>query len=321
MPVPHIHITCPYPLDSTKGNAVSARRIIGVMTELGYRVTAGTIDEWQCADVHLALHAVRSRAAIDGFLKKCEGGKTAILLTGTDLYRDLPQSGEWDALRRVDRLVVYQESSLESLPEELRAMARVVPKSVEVAVPERTRPTDDGRFVVSQVSHLRATKDPFLVVGALGRLADLPQLEVHHYGDSRAEDYGATAVEHAEREPRYHWHGELPQRDVLQAMGNGDLFLNTSRVEGGANAIAEAIVCGVPVVASSIEPNRGQLGDGHPGLFSPGDVDQLAALLRRAVEDASFVDELHDASVRRQSFFSRASERAGWQALVDELVR
>ena len=43
--------------------------------------------------------------------------------------------------------------------------------------------------------------------------------------------------------------------------------------------IAEALTCGVPVVASRIDGNVGMLGRDYAGYFTPGDDRELAQLL------------------------------------------
>jgi len=53
-------------------------------------------------------------------------------------------------------------------------------------------------------------------------------------------------------------------------------------MEGGANVISEAVVAGVPILASNISGSVGLLGRDYPGYFSVGNTDQLRELLLRA---------------------------------------
>ena len=65
-------------------------------------------------------------------------------------------------------------------------------------------------------------------------------------------------------------------------MQRAHVLLHPSRIEGGAQAVIEAIRGGTPVIASRIDGNTGLLGTDYPGLFAPGDAAAAARLLRRA---------------------------------------
>ena len=58
-------------------------------------------------------------------------------------------------------------------------------------------------------------------------------------------------------------------------------------MEGSANAVSEAMVAGLPVLASDISGNRGLLGE-HEGYFPVGDEVALAALLLKAEKTPGF---------------------------------
>ena len=62
-------------------------------------------------------------------------------------------------------------------------------------------------------------------------------------------------------------------------LAGAHLLVMPSLVEGGANVIGEAIVHGVPPLASRIDGNVGLLGADWPGLYPAGDRSALAALL------------------------------------------
>ncbi len=59
----------------------------------------------------------------------------------------------------------------------------------------------------------------------------------------------------------------------------------SSLSEGGANVISEAVVAGVPVLASRMDGNVGLLGGGYPGYFPVGDTPALARLLERLEQE------------------------------------
>jgi glycosyltransferase involved in cell wall biosynthesis len=63
----------------------------------------------------------------------------------------------------------------------------------------------------------------------------------------------------------------------------------SSRLEGGANVVSEAIRIGVPILASGISGNVGLLGSDYPGYFRPGDDRELASLMVRAATNVEFL--------------------------------
>ena len=90
--------------------------------------------------------------------------------------------------------------------------------------------------------------------------------------------------------------------------------------EGGANVISEAVVAGVPVLASRVDGNVGLLGTDYSGYFRVGDTQALARLLRRIETDRLFVAQLHRAIARRAPLFRPEREVAAWRQLLGELT-
>jgi glycosyltransferase involved in cell wall biosynthesis len=93
----------------------------------------------------------------------------------------------------------------------------------------------------------------------------------------------------------------------------------SSLSEGGANVISEAVVGGVPILASRMDGNVGLLGGDYPGYFSVGDTKALARLLQRIEGDIAFVARLRRAIARRAPLFRPAREVAAWRRLLADL--
>jgi len=97
------------------------------------------------------------------------------------------------------------------------------------------------------------------------------------------------------------------------------LLVLSSRMEGGANVISEAVVEGVPVLASRISGNIGLLGARYPGYFPVGDTAALAKLLQRAITDPAFYERLRCRCDDLKPLFDPARERADWAEVLDGL--
>ena len=81
-------------------------------------------------DLLIALHARRSAAALAAFRHTWPQRPTVLLLTGTDLYRDIQHDASAQAaLRQASALVVLQSDGLAHLPAPLRANASVIYQS------------------------------------------------------------------------------------------------------------------------------------------------------------------------------------------------
>ena len=120
--------------------------------------------------------------------------------------------------------------------------------------------------------------------------------------------------------PRYLWLGERRRSEALSILAGSQLLVITSRLEGGSNALSEAVAAGVPVLSTRIDGSIGLLGDGHPGFFPVGDAAALAGLLARAEEDAGFLAALRRETERVRPLVEPAREREAWRALLAELA-
>jgi glycosyltransferase involved in cell wall biosynthesis len=87
-------------------------------------------------------------------------------------------------------------------------------------------------------------------------------------------------------------------------------------MEGGANVLSEAIVAGVPVLASRIPGNMGLLGGHYSGYFPVGDTRALARLLYRAEKDTSYYQKLESWCAQRKPLFDPGREEAAWAGLL-----
>jgi glycosyltransferase involved in cell wall biosynthesis len=95
----------------------------------------------------------------------------------------------------------------------------------------------------------------------------------------------------------------------------------SSRLEGGANVIGEAVVAGVPILASRIPGSTGLLGADYPGFYETGNTRELADLITRAETDTEFYSRLRNWCVKLRPLFDPAREERAWRCLLNELER
>jgi putative glycosyltransferase (TIGR04348 family) len=303
-----IAIVTPAGAGTRNGNRHTALRWATHLRRAGHRVTVAVQWDGAPCDLLLALHARRSHASVARFRRAHPDGALAVTLTGTDLYRDLPASGEARrSLAAADRILVLQDEAPRRLPAAQRRKTRVVYQSAD---PRARRAPPANVFRVAVIGHLREEKDPFRAASALARLQREIPVEVVHVGAALSADMAREARRRMAREPRYRWLGGLPHARTLAWLARSHVLVVSSRMEGGANVISEAARLGVPVLASRVEGNVGMLGRRYPGLFPLEDDRALARLFARAREDRVFYRRLQRVLAARRGRFSPAAERA-----------
>lgn len=307
-----IDLATPAASSARTGNRVTALRWAKLLRQLGHRVRLAGGDG-DC-DLLVALHARRSHPQVARFR-----GPVVVAMTGTDLYEDLPR-GDPDARRSLElawRVVVLQEQALAALPPEVRPRARTIVQSARP--PRDAPPPSTDRFEVCVLGHLRAVKDPLRAALAARLLPPSSRVAVVGVGAALDPAFAAAARAEERENPRYRWLGELPRDAALRRLASSSLLALTSVAEGGANVIAEAIVCGVPVVATRIPGALGLLGEDYPAVYDVGDTAGLAALLARIESDAAFRESLRARGERLRPRFAPETEREAWRALLAEL--
>jgi putative glycosyltransferase (TIGR04348 family) len=287
------------------------------------RYDVAITSEWTPAtaapDLLIALHARRAAPSLAAFTQAEPGRPSVLVLTGTDLYRDIATDPQAQAsLRSARALVLLQEAGMALLPGALRSKAHVIYQSAPALAPYR--PAARRRVLpVTMVGHLREEKDPLTFIAAAA-LVRSPQARMVHIGGALDPALGQAAQAAQAANPRYRWLGNLAHGVTRQRLKRSHAMVIASRMEGGANVIIEAVTCGVPVLASDISGNRGMLGADYAGYFPLGDAAALARLIDRGIDDAAFCQRLRDQCAARAALFTPAAEQAALLGLVDNLL-
>jgi putative glycosyltransferase (TIGR04348 family) len=290
------------------GNLHTAARWAAMLRAAGFTVKIAQAWDGERTDGLIALHARRSHDSVMRWREARPDAPLVVALTGTDLYRDLPGSAQARrSLALADRVIVLQEAALQSLAAPVRRKAHVVYQSSATSI--RQAPPRKGPWRIAVVGHLRDEKDPFCAVRSLAHLGD-PDVEVVQIGRALDASHARQARQWMRKEPRYRWIESVPHSRALRWIAQCHVLVVSSRMEGGANVIAEAVRIGTPVLASRVAGNVGMLGARYPGYFPLGNEARLATLIARARTDGNFYKALRAALAGRRSLFAPGRERA-----------
>ena len=313
-----IQLITPAPLRFNNGNKITAVRWARIFRKLGHKVIIDQRYTGKFCDLLIALHARRSHQSIRRFHELHPDLPVIVVLTGTDLYRDIQT--DRDAQRSLEiaaRLVVLQKMGLAELPKELHSKTRVIYQSAE---PSKARSSPIIKdFKICVIGHLREEKDPLRTALAVRELPATSRIEVLHVGKALDNELGKQAQAEAASNPRYRWVGELPYWMTRRVLAQSHLLVITSRMEGSSNVLSEAIASSVPVIASRIPGLMGTLGKDYPGYFPVGDTAELTRLLLKAERNRPFYRALERRCARLSPLVRPNREIASWKLLLDEL--
>ena len=330
---PTIVIVTPALADANNGNWQTAQRWARLLApayrvRLAARWDGGDGDDGrdggQGADAValIALHARRSAASVACWQAQRPGAPLLVVLTGTDLYRDIAQDAAAQAsLQAAQRLVVLNALGAQALPPALRAKTRVLLQSCSAYQP-LAKTSRHLRAVM--VGHLRDEKSPQTYFDAARLLSGQPHhhrpdILLDHVGRALDPALGATAAALARTCPNYRWLGGLQHVQARRRIQAAHVLVHPSRMEGGAHVVTEALRSGTPVLASRIDGNVGLLGEGYDGYFALGDAAGLAALLQRLRDQPAMLAHLQAQCAARAPLFAPAQERATLMAVLAEL--
>ncbi|MEM6992757.1 MAG: selenoneine biosynthesis selenosugar synthase SenB [Myxococcota bacterium] len=315
-----VQIVTPAPAGTRNGNRVTALRWAMVLRRLGAHVRVTTAYDGAAVDLLVAVHAIKSGPSVAAARARDPGMPVVVALAGTDLYGDdaaAERAGLRDTLQDADRIVVLQRAAVDALPETIRDKAHVIPQSC--SAPRPVPPPRDDIFEVCVVGHLRAVKDPLLCAKACRALPEASRIEVVHIGAALGDSWAVAARREQDDNPRYRWCGPLRRQPTLETIARARVLVVTSRAEGGANVVSEALVCGTPVLSTRIDGSVGMLGEDYPGYFTVGDTMSLRDQLWRAESEPSFLATLAARGEALAPAYAPQHEVAAWATVLETL--
>ena len=316
-----ISLITPAKKQAKNGNRTTALRWARFLRAAGHQVRIDVDYGGEAADLMIAIHAWRSASAILRYRNRCPGGPLVVCLGGTDVNTFLKSHPQTTlrSMEMADALICLHDLIGEALPAPLRKKLHVVRQSA-LPLPGPRCPAK-RTFDICIIGHLRDEKDPFRTALAARRLPSDSLIRIIHLGKAHTPDYASQAAVEMAVNPRYRWLGEVPGWRVRRELAKTRLMVISSNQEGGANVVSEAVVAGVPVIASDIAGNVGLLGCDYPGYYPVRDEAALARLLERAETEPTFLATLERHGRKLSPRFRPAHEQAALKRIVNSVAR
>ncbi len=302
-----IIIITPAKVNSLSGNRATAIRWATLLEQLGHTVNIDVQWDGQPYDLMLALHAWRSADSINQFRKKYPQHPLIVALTGTDAYRFIHSHKETTlkSIEQADIVIGLHDLIANTLPEQYQHKVHVIYQSATNSISSKDKDNSNNKdFHLCVAGHLRDEKDPLRPAMAIRDLPDKSRIQLSHYGKAHTPEWAEQAKQEMQINPRYHWYEEISQKTLHQEFQKSQLLVLPSRMEGGANVISEAVVAGLPIIASNIEGSIGLLGKDYPGYYEVGDTTALRKLLLKAESDARFYKTLVHGCKKKRDLFT-----------------
>ena len=305
---------------SKSGNLNTAKSCAHIFLSLGHSVSTITDYDDRSADMMVAIHAWRSARAIERFKALYPEKPLVVCLAGTDINEFIHSHPKptLKSMELADAMVCLHDLVKEITPISLQSKLHVIFQSAKPLIGPRR--FSDRNFNICVISHLREIKDPMRTALAVRTVPNQSKIKVTHLGMAHDGRSAAKAIREMEQNPRYVWKGEVLGWQVRQELKRSHLMVISSRAEGGANVISEAVVAGVPVIASKIDGNVGLLGKNYRGYYPVGNTRELRKVILKAEKDKVFFQSLTKQCNSIKSKFTAEREQKSWAELISNIT-
>jgi len=215
-----------------------------------------------------------------------------------------------------DRLIAVSKSVLMHAIEDLKASPSgitLIPNGVDTSV---FLPNDQRRknAIVTFIGRLIRNKGPqCLIQASPDILKSHPEARIYIVGEGPLKDKLMHQVATQRLEDHIHFLSSVS--DILPILQSTTIFVRPSLTEGMSLAILEAMACGLPVVASSVEGNVEIIDHGKTGyLVPPTNSKALAEAITFLLSNQKIASEIGENARRKiEKFYD-------WEHIADRTM-
>jgi phosphatidylinositol alpha-mannosyltransferase len=220
-------------------------------------------------------------------------------------------------LDRIDHKVVVSKDALALVQGHLGGEYEVLFNGVETTEIRAVAPLRHSRPAVFFLGRHEERKGLEILLSAIKR----SDLDVSCWIAGDGPDTARLRAEHG-GDGRFEWLGRISDPDKLARLRGASVFCAPSlHGESFGVVLIEAMAAGTPVVASSLDGYRNVASDGVDALLvPPGDVDALAAALRRVLGDPALAAGLIEHGARRADQFAMSKLAGAYVRIYHDLL-
>ena len=199
------------------------------------------------------------------------------------------------ALQRIDQVIAVSEEIRSRCVERYSVSGERVAVFPNAAGPgftpmckSRARETlglPQDRTIVGFIGQFNLNKGTHRVMNAV---RNIPEIDAFFLGQGQLKPEGEQVL----------FAGPVPHSEVPVWLSAADLFVNCSIMEGSSNALAEAMACGLPIVATDIPANREMLNNRCAEFVEPFSVRSLSETITTVVRDPERLRCMSEASLQ-----------------------
>jgi glycosyltransferase involved in cell wall biosynthesis len=204
------------------------------------------------------------------------------------------------AQRFADHVIVFYPQQLVELRQRLGGAMQphkitTIAKCVDVRHFRPRQKRVDPTIVIGMQSRLNVSRDHATLLRAFAALLKEPcglQLQLKIAGDGPTRSGHQSLARELGIENRVVFTGTLNRPQLSDFLQSLDIYVHASAGETICYAIMEAQAAGLPIVASDVNGINNAIEHGVSGfLFRAGNVEELAGILKRLVNDRSLREE------------------------------
>lgn len=222
--------------------------------------------------------------------------------------------------RRAGAIIMQTERACEDLPKALRCQAEVIANPC-APLPDAQNASGPNVKHLVAVGRLERQKGFDLLMKAMASIRDqFPEIQLTIFGEG------------SQRMALEKQRDDLGLTDIVLMpgvsnnpggwMANADALVFPSRFEGFPNVLAEATVCGLPVVAADCGYGPSELiRDGENGLLVPTEnVDALANAIVRLASEPELRQRMRASTSFNQKWLSPDNILGRWDEVIDRVA-
>jgi len=167
---------------------------------------------------------------------------------------------------------------------------------------------------------------PWLAVEILGQIAaSFPEARLAMYGPDKTDgskEKTEAAIRRLGLEEKVSLGGAIPAEAVPSSLQEGDVFLNTSKVDNAPRSVIEAMACGLCVVSTDVGGVPYLLDDGENGLLVPPDDEEaMANAVLRVLGEPKLAESLSRNGRRKAEGHDWSIAIPQWEQLFEKVAK